>query len=139
MTLNTSQLAQQQKDLEAEALRVNQRLKEAELRLERIKTQSEQTTSTTTFRQTPTRITVTTNHTAKDNQTVIADMSVGDITVTLPTQSTYGVTIKRSGSSNTLTVNPGSGVTINGSSTITIGGDGTAIELTFDGTNWHIT
>lgn len=82
---------------------------------------------------------MTTNAGALDNQTIIADMSVGDIEISLPNASTYGVTVKRLGSGNTLTVNPGSGKTINGSSTITIGGDGTSLEFTFDGLNWHIT
>lgn len=87
----------------------------------------------------PTRVTVTTNHTAVDYQLVICDMSVGDITVDLPTSSTYGVTVKRSGVSNTLLVDPGAGRTINGEASLEILYDGSAVQLRFDGTsNWEV-
>ena len=112
--------------------------KETQLRLERASNAIDKSNSIASGSK-PTRKTVTTNAGALDNQTIIADMSVGDIEISLPNASTYGVTVKRLGSGNTLTVNPGSGKTINGSSTITIGGDGTALEFTYDGSNWHIT
>lgn len=141
MGKNLSQLNQTVKTEVARAVRDRQQLREVNLRLERERTRVDSAISTGTG-AIPKRVTITSAdspYTPQDNTFVICNMSTGSITITLPTSSTYGVKIKRSGSDNTLTVNPGSGKTINGFSTITIGGDGTALQLTYDGTNWHIT
>jgi hypothetical protein len=68
---------------------------------------------------------------AANNDYILADMSTGDVTITLPANGRLSVT--RSGASNTLTL---TGV-VNGVTNPTIIGDEDAPSLAYIGTEWR--
>lgn len=137
MTTTIQAVQAQQKAFKTALTKVDTREQELRLKLTRLRTQTEGIGAGVSG-ATPTRITVTADHTASDNQRVTCNMT-GDITITLPAASIHGITVTRQGTANTLTVDPGSGVTINDSPTITILGDRTSLRLAYDGaSNWEI-
>lgn len=68
---------------------------------------------------------------ASNNDYILADMSSGDVTITLPASGRLSVS--RSGSSNTLTLTG----TINGVANPTIISDGDSPSIAFIGTEWR--
>jgi hypothetical protein len=141
MGKNLSQLNQTVKTEVTRAVRDRQQLREVNLRLERERTRVDSAISTGTG-AIPKRVTITSAdspYTPQDNTFVICDMSTGSITITLPTSSTYPISIMRSGASNTLTVTAPSGKTVNGDSSLIILYDKSCATLRYDGSDWKIT
>jgi hypothetical protein len=142
MTTTIQSLQATQKAAETTLTRLNRREEELRLKLTRLGTQTAVIGAGAGAAK-PTRITVTADHTAVDNSMVIVDMEASgatDVTVSLPANSSYPIAVVRRGTENTLTVDPGSGVTINGEATIILIGDQTSVQLRYDGlSNWEIT
>jgi len=85
-------------------------------------------------------VTVTANHTASDQQIVLADASGGALTVTLPAPGSADVvTVKKiDASGNAVTLATPGSETIDGDSSRTISGENVAREVVSDGANYYI-
>lgn len=83
--------------------------------------------------------TTSSNYTASNYEAVLADASSGAVTVTLPSPSNNSlITIKKTDSSNTVTVDTSGSQTIDGNSSKDLQYQYEALEVMSDGSNWYI-